>query len=549
MVVEKEVVKEVEKQVVVEVTPTPPPIPKGGFVTEVSFADAKILNPILASDSASFDVIGNLFEGLVATHHETGEIIPWLAESWEISEDGLTYTFHLRDGLKWSDGTPLTMEDFKFTYDAIASDKVETPRKDNVALIESIEVPDPLTAVVKFKEVDCTALQNLGLGILPKHKFAEDFSDIMTSEFNTAPDISSGPFIFKEWVKDDHVTLVRNDLYWRGAPNLDGWIYRIVPDSTSAVAALRTGEVDIYDGVDVQFLTTLEMEPHLELFKYLDDGYDYIGFNLANPENPQPGRDEEGNVIVQDPHPILSDKLVRQAIVYAIDRPTVINRVFMGQGLPLNANVLPAVEWAYNDELETREFSPEKAAELLDQAGWVLNEETGIREKDGQPLRLRLATNAGNVQREDLGVLVQDQLKDVGIDVQFEAIEWNSFLDLLLNQTFDMIIIGWTGLGTDPDDSSFWHTRYDIPGSGFNFVSFSNSEVDELLDKGRSLPGCKVEDRAPIYKRIQEIIYDEQPYNFIRVRLSTLAYNKRIGNFQPGPWGYGWNINEWYIKE
>ncbi len=548
------VTQEVEKVVVV--TPTPVPPKRGGVWVEGSSADASILNPILASDSASFDVLSWFFPSLIGQDPFSGAVVPTeMAERWEVSDDGLVWTFYLRDGVQWTDGTPVTAQDFKFTYDAIASDLVETPRKSNVELIESIEIPDDLTVVVTFKSVKCDGLTDLGLGWLPRHKFAEDFSDIMTSPENEAPSVSAGPFVFKEWVRDDHATVVRNETYWKGAPFMDGWIYKIVPDPGARLAQLQTGELDMI-GLQPEQLTTVELDPNLNLYKFKDDGYSYIALNMGNPDNPMPGRDEEGNIVEQDPHPILSDKKVRQAIAHALDYDTIISKVYLGQGYRMASNVLPAVEWAYDPTVPFYPYDPETAQALLDEAGWTDSDGDGVREcngcataEEGTPLELTLVTNAGNTTREDLGALVQDQLNEIGFQINFEAIEFGTLVQQLLGQTFDMVIIGWTGLGSDPNDDAFWHTRFDTPGSGFNFVSYSNPKVDELLEKGVSVPGCAPEDRAPYYKEIQKIINEDVPYVFVTGTVANIGYSKKFNGVNPGPWSFYWNIEKWTLAE
>ncbi|HRJ40896.1 MAG: hypothetical protein KJZ86_04355 [Caldilineaceae bacterium] len=547
-VVVTQVVTETQVQEVV-VTATPEPPQQGGVFVSASSADATILNPILSSDSASSGVHQFLFPNLIGQDAFSGEIVPTeLAESWSVSDDGLIWTFVLRQDMVWSDGEQVDANDFKFTYDAIAAETVETPRKSNVELIESIEVVDDFTLVVTFSEVKCDGLGDLGLGLLPSHLYAEDFSDIMTSALNEEPAVSAGPFTFNQWVRDDNVSLLGNDGYFKGAPNMDGLIIKTVPDAGARLAQLQTGEIDTL-GLQPEQLTTAQLNPDLNVYKFKDDGYSYIALNQANPENPQPGLDEDGNKIEQEPHPILGDLAVRQAIAHALDYNTIINKVYLGQGYLMAANVVPAVEWAYNADILPYEYNTEMAAQILEDAGWVDSDGDGVREKDGKTLTLNLKTNAGNTTREDLGALAQDQLNSIGFDIQFEAIEFGTMVGEMLGQTFDMVIIGWTGLGTDPNDDSFWALRFDTPGSGFNFVSYSNDRVDELLKAGLSVPGCDPAERAPYYKEIQQIIHDEIPYVFVSGTIGNTGYTKRWQGVDPGPWAFYWNVEKWTLQE
>ena len=532
------------------------PAVQGGVWVEGTSADATILNPILASDSASFDVLGWFFPSLLGQDPFSGAIVPTeMAASWDVSEDGLVWTFNLQDGVMWTDGEQVTADDFKFTYDAIASELVETPRKANLDNIESIEVVDPLTIQVTYAEVKCDALNNLGLGWLPSHLYAADFSDVMDSPLNEEPTVSAGPFVFNEWLRDDNSTVLRNDNYWKGAPNMDGWIYKIVPDPGARLAQLQTGELDLI-GVQPEQLTTVELDSNLNLYKFKDDGYSYIGLNQANPQNPQAGQDEDGNLVEQDPHPILSDLAVRQAIAHALDYDSIINQVYLGQGYQIASNVLPAVGWAHDPSLQPYAFDTELAAQILDEAGWTDSDEDGVREcngcataEEGAALTIRLQTNAGNTTREDLGALVQDQLNGIGFDIQFEAIEFGTLVGELLGQTFDMVIIGWTGLGTDPNDDSFWHSKFDTPGSGFNFVSYQNARIDELLEQGVSVPGCAAEERATFYQEIQQIIHDDIPYVFVTGSVGNIGYSGKFNGTDPGTWSFYHNIETWSLAQ
>jgi peptide/nickel transport system substrate-binding protein len=558
--VEIPVQETVEVPVQVVITPTPEPIPQGGSIVASTFADAQNLNPILSTDSASSDVNTKLFLGLLTVDEFSGEIVGEIAKDWTVSEDGLTYIFDLRDDIVWSDGTPLTANDVKFTYDAIGSELVDTPRKSNIELVESFTVIDDYTLEIKFKTLDCTALTNFTLGVIPAHVFAADFSDIMENSFNQEPTVTSGPFKFSEWVKDDHVTLMRNDTYYLGAPNLDGWIYRVFADTSAELAAFLAGETDIF-GVGPEFVSVIEGEiakgKPFVMKKFFNDGYTYVGFNLADPNDVQPGWvDEDGDgaytegepVNLEQPkHPILSDVNVRKAISMSLDYTNIINKVAFGQGAPIVANVLPAIEWAYNSELEPYEYDPETAAALLDAAGWVLPEGGTVREKDGKPLALHILTNAGNKTREAIAAIMKDNLGALGFDITLDILEWGTVVGNLLGQQFDMIIIGWIGMGSDPEDSVFWAYRNDAPGGGFNFISYYNPEVETLLDEARSLPGCSTADRGEKYKRIQELIHDDAPYAFLYNPLGNVIWNTRVMGVDPGPWSTYYNVQEWYI--
>jgi peptide/nickel transport system substrate-binding protein len=519
----------------------------GGVFQRNSSADASNLNPILYDDTASGAVVSLVYPALIGVDPVTGEYTTdgSMSESWEVSEDGLTWTFTLREGITWSDGDPVDSADFKFTYDAVIHPDVASPRKYVWEQIDRIETPDPRTVVVHFKTVKCDALGDVGLGWLPSHLYdTSDFASIMTEAENEAPRVSAGPFVFQNWARDENITLLRNESYWEGAPLMDGMIIKVVPDAGARLAQLQSGEVDILE-IQPNQVTAVENDPNITLYTWDDDGFDYIGLNLANPANPQPGVDENGNLIPQEPHPVLGDVRVRKAIAHALDYDAIINDIFFGYGIRQTANVIPAIDWAYNSNLAPYEYDLDRARALLDEAGWVDSDGDGVREKDGVPMNLTLLTNAGNTIREDLGAYMQDQLNSIGFNIDFQAIDFGTLLEQMDAQTYDMYIIGWVNIGSDPNDDNFWKAEFDVPGSGFNNTSFQNAEVEELLVQGYSVPGCDPAERAPIYQRIQEIIHDELPYIYIRARVGILAYRNSWQGLDPQPWSIYYNVHEW----
>lgn len=522
----------------------------GGVWTRADIADASILNPILHSDVPSANISRQLFPVLFGLDPVTGTFSPTeMAESWSSTEDGLTWTFNLRQDVVWSDGEVVDGNDFKFTYDAVADENVDTPRKSNVESIESIELLDNYTVQVTFNEVRCTALQDLGLRWLPSHLYAADFSDIMDSGLNEAPAVSAGPFIFQSWARGDNIVSVRNDTYFKGSPLMDGHIYKVVPDQDTQLAQLQTQEISVIDNVPPRLIEAAERIPTTTRFRNEGNGYAYIALNMGDPDDPKPGRDEDGNVVEQTPHPILSDKAVRLAIAHSLDYDAIIDDVFLGEGYQIASNVMPALDWAHNSDLEPYAYDPELAASILAEAGWTDSDNDGVLDKDGLALSLTLRTNAGNSTREDLGALVQDQLAAVGFDIDFQPIDFGTLVQQLLGQTFDMVIISWNlSSPPDPDDQDFWSTKFDTPGSGFNFVSYHNPELDELLEQGLAMPGCAPEDRAPIYAEIQRIIHEDIPYVFVTGNVANTFHQTEWGAIDPQTWGFYYNLQDWYNK-
>ena len=532
----------------VMVTATPAPPRAGGVFVAAAPIDPTIFNPVLSGDSVSATVNRLLYPSFIGQDPHTGVPAPTeLAHSWVVSPDDLVWTFHLRSDVFWSDGVPVSAADVKFTLAAIAADGVKSPLKANVQAIQSVETPDPQTVVITFGEVMCDALHSLAVGLLPSHIFAADFSDLATNPQNLAPSVSAGPFLFDEWLPGEQISLVRNNGYFKGAPHLDGWTLRIIPDRVQRLAALQSGDIDSL-ALSPAELTQVALNPALTIFKYRDDGYTFLALNQADPAAPQPGLDETGAAVAQTPHPILGDRRVRQAIAQGLDLDTIIRRAYLGQGYPLASNVLPSIPWAHNDALQLYAFDLTAAQELLAAAGWVDGDGDGIRDREGRTLSLRLLTNQDNLARVDAGQLIAEQLTALGFAIQFEVIPFDELVGALFSQQFDMALIDWSGLGSDPNDQRLWLRSADVPGSGFNFVSFGNDRAEILLRAGQRVPGCDPAARAPIYKEVQQIIHDELPYIFVAGSVGNIGYSQRWQGIDPGPWNFYWNVEEWSLS-
>jgi peptide/nickel transport system substrate-binding protein len=468
-----------------------------------------------------------------------------MAQSYEVSPDGLTYTFTLRPGALWSDGEPLDAADFKFTYDAILSEQVESPFKTSLANLAGIDVLDPLRVQVRFQQPFCDAIEALRIPWLPSHLYAPDFTDIMASQGNTNPPVTAGPFAFQSWTPGENIVLRRNARAWQGAPLADRVVLHIEADQTERFARLLDGGVDVAPVAPSQ-MTSAEADPNVLIYRANLDGYDFVAINLANPKNPQPGVDEAGNRLVQDPHPVLADRSVRQAMALALDYDTIIESIYLQQGYRITSNVLPIIPWAHDVAVEPYLYDPNAARQLLESGGWIDTNNDGIRERGQTPLVLELIVVAGNTIHEQLADLVQDQLNSVGFDITVTPLEATALAAQLLGQRYDLAVTGWTGLGSDPNDDWLWASSHDRPASDFNFVSYQNPEVDRLLAEANRVPGCRPQDRAPLYKQIQRLIRNDLPYIFISGAVGNTGYRQDLGGIEPAAWDFTWNLYDWY---
>ena len=544
-----------KETVQVVTTSTPTSIPDGGTVRRATFVDAQTANPVWAADAGSLALCELMFEGLLRKDPFTGEWLPNLAQSWEIAEGGTTYTFTLRHDLFWSDGHPITTRDMDFTYRALRSVEVDSPNRAHVAHIERIDVLDDYTVEVTFSEPGCTHLDAMRFGWLPMHVFTEDaetypWQEMVHHEFNNSPTVVSGPFILQDWVRGEGWVLTRNDRYWRGQPHLEGIVTQVVSGQDEMVELLAEGLLDIGSRLDPFYLAEVEASPDLRIWKFLSDEYDLLGFQMGDPTQPRARLSKNGQLDTQHgKHPALSDRRVRQAIVHALDRQELVDKVRHGEAILLHANVLPTISWAYNTSLEPRAHDLAEANRLLDEAGWPRNAVTGVRARDGRPLRLKLYTNAGNAVRAQMATLIHEQLAEVGVEIDVIALDWYAFLDVLYGQTFDLVLVNWANLGTDPDDRHLWLAEHDLPGQGSNFVSYYNPDVEDLFEQVSEVPDCDQDARAELYNLVQAELYEDQPYCWLDVPRRLLVISDRVGGVNPGPWNLWYNVHEWYVEQ
>ncbi len=532
---------------------TPPTLPitatgNATFIQAVGMAPTTF-NPVYASDPAAQTIIDKLYPRLLGQDPNGGFIVPSaLAESWEISPDGRTYTFTLRSGVRWSDGEPVTASDFKFTYDALASPLVQSPYRDRTVGIIKIDAPNPQTVVVTLAGPNCAVLQSLRQPLLPSHRFAPDFSDLATSTLNQAPNVSAGPFLFIEQVVGQKIVLARNPDFWRGASQIQRWEVQIISDPKARSEVLADGLVDLaFFNADEVVETSLDLGSTVTVNFMPTDGYSFLALNLADPANPQPGRAADGTSQPQSPHPILGDIVVRQALTAAVDYKRIITEVYNGHAYRTASYVPSTVSWAYADDLPLPTYDPTLATQLLNDAGWVDDNGGGVRTRAGQPLRLSILTNEDNPKRVEMARLIAEQLTALGIDVQLQVVTFDELTAVLLDQRFDLVVIGWENLGADPGNSPFWHSQADIPGAGFNFTSFHDDEVDGWLESATRLPSCDLNRRSALYAQVQQRIATQLPYVLLAGQESAWVYQSRWQGISPGPWEIDYNVEAWRL--
>ncbi len=497
-----------------------------------SIGDACYLNPVLSQDTASGDINGLIFNGLVK-YDKNLNLTGDLASSWKVFEgEKPLIIFNLRKGVKWHDGVEFTARDVKFTYEKIMDEKTNTVRKSDYELVKDVKVRGKYGVEIRYSKPFSPGLESWTIGIIPEHLLKG--IDINTAPFNRCP-VGTGPFRFSEWVSDEKIELRANEDYFEGRPLLDRIIYRIVPETSLNEIELLTGGID-YSGIYAYQYKRIKDNLHLKAYKHFGLGYTYIGYNMENP--------------------LFNDKRVRQALTYALDRRKIVDYVLYGHGV-VTTGPFPNHMWYYNPEVKPYPYSPDRAKELLAEAGWVDTDGDGILDKDGKKFEFFLITNSGNDVRRDVAVIAQRQWRRIGVRATPRFYEWSTFLNKFINiKEFDACILGWS-LSVDPDAYSIWHSSQIE--DGFNFISFRNEEVDRLLVEGRR--EYKKEKRKAVYHRIHEILADEQPCTFLFVAEGMAALNRKfvVVEYQNGRETYQpvrmavsglmYDLIKWYVPQ
>lgn len=529
---------------------------RGGRIVDASISDIKTLNPVLSSDTASSAVWQMNYIGLTRVDPDNGQIIPNLAEKVDLAPDGKTLTYTLRDNLVWSDGVPFTGEDYKYTAEAVMRSK-RTVRKPAFAqvvgakdyqdgktdTISGIQVTDNGKKItIQFTTPFCPALAQLGGagagGIIPKHHFIKHWDNKSTdtskniddNPLNMAPPAAMGPFVFKEHKAGIQATLVRNDKFFRGPPLVDEYIVKIYADNAAVKAALLTGEVT-YSGIAAQDWDELSKTPSLRGSKFPGLGSTYIGWNPNNPKVPW-----------------LADKRVRQALNYGLNVDLIIEKVRFGFASRVFAYSVP-VQWSFDPEgLNTYKYDPAKAKQLIESTGARMGPDGIYRWSDGKPMTVRIETNSGNVERESLVQIAQEQYGQIGIKVEpllesFPALTENTRYG---KPNWEGFILGFS-YGIDPDPYGIWHSS-EAHATGFNRVGFKSA--DKLLEAQRNGPDCSQASRKKVIHEVDKLLNDEVPWTFLYAGDSLVFAQKSLQNFDPKPFSTGslWSVEKWWLK-
>jgi len=492
---------------------------RGGTVIIGATGDFDSFNELNAASSEALQVIQYLLFMSLTALDENLQFAPQLAASWAFAPGDTLLTFHLRQDVKWTDGVPTTAHDVLFTYQLAIDTTVVYPAASRFDQTSKVEVLDDYTVRFHFKRAYPEALFDTQMPILPKHLLEKiPRAKIAECEFNRKP-IGNGPFKLAEWLANQRVVFEANPEYAWGRPKLDRVVFQIIPDETVLLTNLVTGAVDVVPSLSPLSFKQVEQNASLQKLRYAGRNYAFIAWNNARP---------------------LFTPRVRQALTHAINKQEIINTLLEGFAQPAIGPLL-SFNWAYDKNLRDVPFDPAAAQNLLQREGWRDTNGDGIWDKQGRKLELTLKTNADNQLRRDIAVMVQAQLKKIGVQARVEAVEWN----LLLNQVFekrdfDGLISAWDAdFSVNP--SPLWHSE--AIANGYNIVSYRKARVDSLLDKARAL----VDRRAaePLWHEFQKIIVEDSPYTFLFAQERLAAVNRRVQNVKMDVRSWLVNIHAW----
>ncbi len=495
----------------------------GDTIITSSIGEPSNLIPMLSTDSPSHEVASYIYNGLVKYDKDL-RIVGDLAESWEISKDHLSITFHLRRDVKWHDGRPFTAHDVMYTYKITIDPKTPTAYAGDFLLVKEAKVIDDYTFRVTYGKPFAPALVSWSNAVLPKHLL--EGHDITASPLIRKP-VGTGPFIFNEWIPGDRVVLAANDNYFEGRPYIDRYLMRIIPDTATTFLELKRYSIDMMGLTPLQFMRQTDyptFKREFNKYQYLAFSYVYLGYNLR--------------------HHIFRDKRVRQAMSHAIDKGEIIDGILLGQGVEASGPFKPDM-WAYTPKVAKYEYNPDKALALLKEAGFVQASD-GALVRNGNRFEFTILVNQGNDVRIRCAELIQKRLSEIGIKMKIRVIEWASFVNEFIDKrNFEAVILGWT-IPQDPDLFDIWHSSKQGP-KELNFISFENKEVDGLLVKARHT--LDQEERRRYIFRIQEILAEEQPYTFLFIPCANIAIHKRFKGIEPAPQGLTHSFIRWYVPE
>ncbi|MFW6307704.1 MAG: peptide-binding protein [Campylobacterales bacterium] len=466
------------------------------------------LNPILAGDAGSSEISSKIFSGLLK-YDKDGNIVTDLAKSYDFVDEK-TLLFTLRDDVLWHDGAKFSAKDVVFTYKTITSPKIFSPYSSSYTKIESVEALDEYRVKVVYKEPYFRALEIWLVSLIPEH-ILKDEEEIMTSSFNTKP-IGTGPYTLKNLSYSQNVELEAFKDYYDGEPKIKNISYRFTPDRASEFMLLRKGELDVGSLTPLQYTRQIDLdfEKRFKIYELIGHSYGYMGFNLKKEK--------------------FKSLKLRQALAMLVNREELIDIMAFGYGDIVNGPFLKGAI-GYNKDIKLPDYNPKKAIEILNSLGY----------NKQNPLTFQIAVPSSGSGKQ-IAQIIQYMFSFAPIEVSIRAVEWQAFLNTIVEpRDFDALIMAWS-LALFPNPETLWHSSSDKKG-GFNFIGYKNQKVDSLIEES-----MKIVDRDVLDKKLQEIyklISQDIPYIFLYSSKNLVASKKNIQNIEPSIIGIEHNLIEW----
>jgi peptide/nickel transport system substrate-binding protein len=431
-----------------------------------------------------------LFDGLTKPGKDLAPA-PDLAESWTTAPDGLSWTFKLRSGVKWSDGQPFSADDVAFTFnDIVLKPDLGAQNRNNFSAVKGVTVVDPTT--VRFdlsrKFSALTSYLAYNAGIVPKHVLSAD--PLKTNSFNKGVPVSTGPYKVEKYTSGQSVALVRNDSYFGPKPYLDRVVFTVVPDANTQIAQALSGDVSIMILDDKAAVSRVKSAQNLRVVSRPLVQYYWLALNQTDPR--------------------FTDVKVRQAFVQAIDRQAIIKSVELGYGSVANSAITPALKAYFDPSLSSKyPYDPEAAKKLLADAGWTPGP-NGVLVKDGKPFQFTMDVGQKGIL-EPVNALIQQDLKKVGVIADLNPMEWNAYIQKVVVRRDYTATVNWWTYPSDPDVLPYYASS--AAGKGFNIPGYKDAKLDDLLTQGQT--ASDLEQRKAVYKQVQAYMAETLPYLFL----------------------------------
>lgn len=487
--------------------------------------DADGLLPLVSQNVNGSMVYDLIVPQITNSDFQDGRIIfnPGLAKSWTWNEDKTELTYELRDDCVWDDGSGklVTAEDVKYTYEVIGDPDSKSPRQ---AHLERMHPDNPVEVIDQFKVRFNfqypynmqTMMAHAGFNISPKHWLEKaDRKSLLSHEIHKQKAVGHGPFRFLSWTPKQSITIVRNkNCRNYPVPYLRRITFKIIPEYQTRLTELKKGDIDMMDAIQEKDIAEAKTWGHIKLYERGYRFLDYVAWNINNP--------------------LFAERDARRALTMSIDINRIIKNIlsFDGKvyGTQAFSTFTPELKDFRVDDVKFLAHDPAKAKAMLATLGWTDTDGDGILDKDGKKFEFVLLTNAGNPRRADACVLIQEDLKKIGVKCNLEQREGVTFFDMLSKKDYEAALAGWSA-GLFPDPSDVWGSATETEKRIFNFTGYSNAEVDALIKRG--LRTADIAEEASCWKQLQKLIYEDQPYTFLYWKTSTVPLHKRFQDYKP----------------